>query len=188
MAQPSAPATPAGPAVPSSPDAAKVAPASQRVAARKPFGGFTKKLDIATKIPGYVLYWINDDSGRIESCLAAGFEFVDRKEVHADLPQLDGLQQNRDIGSRVSRPTKSTKPDGSTMFMYLMKLPQEFHDQDEAAKQARQKQIDDAIMAHGGSEVPQDGTTYRPNAGPTVQSSLVKSQRPQSNPTGLVPG
>lgn len=176
-------------AVPSSPEVEKMAPASERVKTRQPFGGFTKKLDIKSKIPGYVLYWINDDPGRIPSCLNAGFEFVSPKEIPLDYGNvtMDGMRQNLDEGDRVSRPTKSVDAAGQPVKMYLMKLPQEFYEQDQAAKAARQAQIDNAIKG-GGVRAPgqEMDKTYRPDTvGPTVVSESLQRMRPGETPGGM---
>lgn len=185
------PTTAAPPAVESSPDAKTLAPASERVKDRVPFSGFTKKLDVRTKLPGYVLYWINDEPGRIPTLERHGFEFVNSNEV-PEYTTLDGFDQNRDLGSRVSRPTRSTGVDGKPMLMYLMKLPIEFAQQDAAAHNARQAEIDRAI-SEGSYQVEQDapGRIYRPDAaGPAVKTSYEYGKFPsgmQDTPTGMKP-
>lgn len=190
---PAQPTTVAPPAVQSSPDAKKLAPASERVKDRIPFGGFTKRLDMDISIPGYVLYWINDTPGRIDTLRQHGFEFVDRSELPGGVQTMDGLDQNRDLGSRVSRPTRSTNPDGQALHMFLMKLPIEFFNQDQAAIAARQAAIDQAI-AGGSFEVQQDkpGTIYRPDAaGPAVRTSFEQGKFPSGmgKPnSGMTPG
>lgn len=184
---PAQPPVAAGPAVPNSPDADKLAPPVLTLENRVPFTGFTKKLDIVSHIDGYVLYWINDEPGRIPTLVRHGYEFVAPEEIPDDMPQLDGLSQNRDIGGKVSRPTKTMLPNGQPMRMYLMKLRREFFEQDEAAKAERQAAIDRAI-AGGGIDINPE-QAYRPDvAGPRLAEGTVGGNVNKKFPSGMESG
>lgn len=156
---------------------------AEAVKTRKPFGGFQKKLDVLGTIPGYQLYWINDDGSRIPSCLQAGYQFVLQDEIGME---AGVLTNNRDLGDRVSRPVGS-KADGSTMHAYLMKLPNEFVEQDARAHADRQATIDRAIKGGRGQVagigVPQDGSTYTPNVGVKIQEQVETNSG--ASPTGM---
>lgn len=146
------------------PSTEKVYDPAEAVKNRKPFGGFTKKLEVANEIPGHTLYWINDEGSRVPECLRAGFQFVTSDEVSM---ANDGvIPLNTDLGDRISRPVGTKGNDA--MYAYLMKLPNEFVEQDQQAKDARNEAIAMAIRGGGGRvagvEVSQDGTTYTPKS------------------------
>lgn len=85
------------------------------------FGGPRMKLAVQGEIPGYHLYWENDDgSGAIEQLLYEGFEFVTQGEVSL----TSHIVADSDITSRVSR-YAGKQADGSPMRAYLMKCPEE---------------------------------------------------------------
>lgn len=174
-------ATPTEP-VPSAP----IFDPKEAVKTRTPFGGFQKKLDVLNQIPGYVLFWINDDGARVPTVLQHGYQFVEGHEVG----MAEGvLTNNRDLGGRVSRPV-GRKADGSTMFAYLMKLPIEFWEQDRAAHDERQAGIDAAIKGSRGGVagvgVSQDGLSYNPLAHRGVRETVERSSGSESSPTGMV--
>lgn len=166
-APPVTPASAAGPIVATPPDPVpQTAEKSmaERLAERTPFNGFTKKGDVTNGIPGYVLYWINDDGPRISTLLRHGFEFVQSNEVGV-IEQV--TPRNVDIGDKVCRAV-GKHANGDPLYAYLMKLPIEFYEQDQRARSERQALIDAAIRGdHGrvaGMNVAQDGTTYNPVA------------------------
>ena len=75
------------------------------------------------------LYWCNDVEGALEQAQAGGYSFVTPKEVGET---RDGSQVKRLVG---------TKKDGSPLYAYLLKIPQEWHEEDNAQK----AEIDDAF-------------------------------------------
>ena len=91
------------------------------------------------KIPGFHCHWMADRPGRIPQALQAGYEFVDIGEISvqntglADDISLDG---NNDLGSRVSV-IGGVGQAGDVELLYLMKLKQEWWDEDQA--ELRQK-------------------------------------------------
>lgn len=137
----------------------------ERLKERKPFGGFSKKMEVYGELPGYVLYWINDDGPRIPQLLQYGFEFVTRND--GVIVASGGIDQNNDPGDKIRFAVGQNGP--VPMYGYLMKLPVEFAQQDQDAKNERNEAIMNAIRGGGGrvagSDVPQDGTTYNPNVG-----------------------
>jgi len=120
---------------------------------RVPFGAHRTKLQVADEIKGYVLRWFNDQDGRLQRAQDGGYEFVNKREV----PKLgigDGQlhQDNSDLNSRVSKVVSRGEP---IIRAYLMKIKQEYYDEDQAAKEAVNAQVDDALKAGrpGGNEV-----------------------------------
>lgn len=97
---------------------------SERPAAtrqRRPnFGGPRLKLAVIGEIPGYHLYWENDDKGAIEQLLYEGFEFVEPTEVQ----MASHIVSDTDTANRVSRYV-GAKEDGTPMRAYLLKCSDE---------------------------------------------------------------
>ncbi len=118
-------------------------------AARIPLGTARLKLDYP-KRPGYHRHWFNDTGGRIHDALAAGYAHVEER--------LDG----RDM--KVSRRV-GVNEDGSPKMGYLMEIRQEFHDEDQAAKQGV---IDETEAAITRDVEPGEGT-YRPAEGASMR-------------------
>ena len=104
----------------------------------------------------YFIRWFNDVGGRVQRALDAGYEFVNAKEVEGRVGDKEVHGGNSDLNSRVSRKTK-VGDDEITVF--LMKQPNNFHEEDLAAKEAKNMGTDDAIRAgqSGGASV---GNTY----------------------------
>lgn len=133
----------AGPATnPANPRATRVTEAT-----RRPMSLPQLSLQVP-EIPGYYLYWFLDN--QIEQALQAGYEFVDREEVTLNNRGVANDQTedgNDDLGSRVSR--VAGQSDGiQANRLYLMKLRQEWRDQDVAAMGARNEGI--AAALRGG--------------------------------------
>jgi hypothetical protein len=84
------------------------------------FGGMRLKMSVQGSIPGYHLYWENDDDGAIEQLLFEGFDFVSQEEVH----RQEAIVADADLGDRISRYV-GKKADGSALRAYLMKCTDE---------------------------------------------------------------
>ena len=88
----------------------------------------------AQEIPGYYLHWIRGTPDRIEQALKAGYEFVDKKEqqINNMSPGGDAASSgNTDLGSRVSVVAgEELGVDGQPIRLYLMKLKEEWHQED----------------------------------------------------------
>lgn len=138
-------------------------PPKRRIA----FDGFTKKLEVffpegSTLRETHYLWWFNDDGVRITKALQAGYEFVTSKEV-AMGEMIVPL--NEDLGDRVSR-VVGTKADGKAMHCFLMKLPNELREQDEARQAAEVDSVDEVInrgrMGMQGVSEKDANSTYIP--------------------------
>jgi len=118
------------------------------VAARKriPMSAPRQKLWVP-EIPGFHCYWFNDDAGRIESAMQAGYEFVRPSEVHINQTNVaNDVSQSgsTDEGDRVSIVVGEARH-GGPQRAYLMKIPLDWFLEDQAALQARNDAIADAI-------------------------------------------
>lgn len=131
---------------------------SQRPAATrergKNFGGPRLKLSVIGEIPGYHLYWENDDEGAIEQLLYSGFDFVEPSEVG----MTRHIVSDADTANRVSRYV-GVKSDGSPMRAYLMKCTDELWAEHRADRHA-QADTWDASIRQG--QVGPDSGRYRP--------------------------
>lgn len=124
----------------------------ERKRTRQPFGVPRLKLSVPFEIPGYHLHWINDTTGRIQEALNGDYEFVDPKEVGVE--GVDGRYQCL-VG---------TNEDGSAQIAYLMKIRQDWYDEDQKALSKVQDQFDDAIKQGKLDSTPGDNR-YVPREG-----------------------
>ena len=118
------------------------------------FGGPRLKLSVIGEIPGYHLYWENDEDGAIEQLLFEGFEFADPKEVRMQ----SHIVADADVANRVSRYV-GRKADGSPLRAFLMKCPDEIWAERE---QSRHEQADAWDAAIRAGNVQPDAARYRP--------------------------
>jgi hypothetical protein len=118
---------------------------------RVPFGARRKKLQVEER-KGYVRRWFNDEDGRIEQAEAAGYTFVDRKEVPR-LGQGALHEDNSDVNSKVSKIVSRGRE--KPLRAFLMEIKKSWYDQDQRAKEVVNAQIDDALRnnAPGGNVV-----------------------------------
>ena len=122
------------------------------------------RLTLAVKfeIPGHHLCWMNDD-GNVQSALDSGYEFVTRGETELE----SGVTpSNVDMSDRIKQKVGTTQQ-GDVLYAYLMKIKQEWHEEDMAAIEAQNKQVEDAIASGSiNGSVGQDG---RYNAGINIR-------------------
>lgn len=100
-------------------------------------------------IPGYVLYWFNDDEGRVERALRSSYQFVESDEVALHDFSLAGdstKSGNQDLGTRVSMLVGLTR-DGRPMRAYLMKIREEIWKIDQKLGQERNDKVAAALKS-----------------------------------------
>ena len=129
--------------------------------------GMRKRIPLSTAIrrmevqpiPGYYLYWFKDSN--VPAALDAGYEFCQKDDAYVN--QL-GLANDKmasgstDLGTRVSIIGSLTSgPDGGAERAYLMKLRQEWRDEDRKAIDDRNANILSYIFK-GEKIVAPDGT------------------------------
>jgi hypothetical protein len=99
---------------------------------RIPMSTATRKMEVAA-IDGHFLYWAAEIN--LPAMLQAGYEFVDRTEtqmVQVGLANDKSISGNTDLGTRVSMVGSLSGPNGTMERAYLMKLRQEWRDEDRA--------------------------------------------------------
>ena len=124
---------------------------------RRPLGGRRLKLQLsdddmkAFKDRQMVPRWINDQDGRVQSALGGGYRFVDPEHA-TSLGQGAVHAGNTDEGSKVS---KIVSRGDQPIRAYLMEIPKEFYDEDQAAKEDTNRSIDEALAVGkaGGANV-----------------------------------
>ena len=133
--------------------------------ARVPFGGPRLRLQLSEEErKGFtkrkmVPRWFNDDQGRIERSLGAGYNFV-KPEYARSLGQgslhMDG--KDSESGARVSQIVSRGDP---VIRAYLMETSEKFYKEDQATKESVNALVDDALALGGkrGSELEGE---YRP--------------------------
>lgn len=130
---------------------------------RASFNGTTGKLKIQRQIEGYHMHIFNDGPGRIEQALDVGYEFVSPDEIGSVATNV--VSRNTDIGDKV-RFLVGVGANNEPEYAYLMKIRQEFYDEDQASLQARNDAVDDAIK---NGKLTKDGHTtegfYTPKEG-----------------------
>jgi hypothetical protein len=109
---------------------------------RNLFNGTEGKLKIGHAIDGYHLHIFNDSPGRIDTALQSGYEFVTPDEVGGTGTNV--VSSNTDVGDKV-RFLVGLAEDGGPMYGYLMKIKQEWYDEDQAERIGRTQQIDSAL-------------------------------------------
>ena len=102
----------------------------------------TPKLTLAVQneVPGYHLCWMNDD-GNVENAIDSGYEFVTKGEtglangvVPSNVDQTDKIKQK--VGTTAS---------GEPLYAYLMKIKQEWYEEDMAEVESQNKLVEEAI-------------------------------------------
>lgn len=98
------------------------------------FGGLNQKLGVDKTIEGFHLHWLNDSPGRIPEALEAGYEHVKEKEVYSYSNSEEYV--SRHVGT-------SEKGEGMTAF--LMKIRQDWYEEDQSGIQTQNDKFDEAI-------------------------------------------
>lgn len=122
---------------------------------RGAFNGTRGKLQVGNLITGYHLYFFNDEPGRVQAAIDAGWEFVSPEEV--GYASSNVTSTNVDLGNRVS--IIGSKNDmGQPVLQILMKIKQEWWDEDQADLQSRNDKTDASIRrGKGGTGVDTTG-------------------------------
>ena len=127
---------------------------------RNVFNGTEAKISVQTQIEGYHLHVFTDTGGRIQMALDSGYEFVKPDEVGGVSENV--VSRNGDLGERI-RYLVNPRADGSQQYGYLMKIRQEWYEEDQAELQAKNNLIDAAIRK--GKTTPNTEGFYMPTGG-----------------------
>ena len=97
-------------------------------------------LAVRNEIPGYHLCWMNDD-GNVQNALDSGYEFVTRGETELE----NGVTpSNIDQGDKI-RQKVGTTASNEPLYAYLMKIKQEWHEEDMFEIETQNKRIEEAV-------------------------------------------
>ena len=106
------------------------------------FNGTQGKLQVGATIPGFHLHIFNDTPGRIQAATENGYEFVHPNEVGGVMENV--TSRNTDIGDKV-RFLVGAGEKGEPMYAYLMKIKEEWWEEDQRQLQERNDKTDAAI-------------------------------------------
>lgn len=152
---------------------------------RIPMSVPVQKLSVP-EIPGYHLHWFNGTPERIARAQQGGYEFVDSFEVQVNSVGLgnESTQSgNTDMGSRVSIVGGTeVDPSGQPVRLILMKIKQEWREQDMKLVEDRNDSVANALM--GGvlgaeKDGPGDTAQRYVDAKKTVIPEMFKRKRPK---------
>lgn len=129
---------------------------SAAVRKRIPLGTPTLQLSLPD-IKGYTCRWFNDEPGRIERVLAAGYEFVTPEDA-PEFGTSEVTPGNSDLGTRISRVVGVSDTASGPLRAYLMKIRTDWYAEDQRRKQAELDKLDASI--HSGSIGPRDEHRY----------------------------
>ena len=142
---------------PSAPTAAEDGTTRKR---RNVFNGTEAKISVRTQIDGYHLHVFTDKGGRIQSAMDNGYEFVRPDEVGGVSENV--VSRNGDLGERI-RYLVNPRAEGTEQYGYLMKIRQEWHEEDQTELQAKNNLIDAAIRK--GKITGENPSFYTPRDG-----------------------
>jgi len=104
----------------------------------------------APEIPGYHLHWFLSTAERLQRALDGGYEFVEEREAKINPVGLGGdsaVSGNTDMGSRVSVVSgQEIGKDGQPTRLVLMKIRQEWWDEDQLLVEARNTKVRDSLL------------------------------------------
>ena len=107
------------------------------------FNGTKGKLTVHGSLPGYHMHIINDSPGRIEEALSAGYEFVSPSEIGN--VQNNVVSGNTDLGEKVRFLVGTA--DAGGLYAYLMKIHQDWYEEDQQELQTVNERVDTAIRS-----------------------------------------
>lgn len=122
-------------------------PAAERK--RIPMSVPVRKLEVPD-IPGYHLHWFRSDAARIQRAQEGGYEFVDAGEIRLNPVGLGAdttHSGNTDMGSRVSVISGESADGVDAERMILMKIKQEWYDEDQKLVEARNDSVAAALTS-----------------------------------------
>lgn len=112
---------------------------------RNVFNGTRGKLSVnadALVSAGWHVHILNDEPGRIQQAIDGGYEFVSPDEI-GELPD-NVVSRNTDVTDKV-RFLVGTGQNNEPLYAYLMKIKQEWWEEDQAALQGRNDATEIAI-------------------------------------------
>ena len=115
---------------------------------RVPIGTARGRLEVHGKEPGFHYAWINDYN--VDEALDQGFEFVDH-DVKVGTRRIG-------VGKREDGSAAVWMPVGAGVTGFLMRIPQEFYDEDMKAYNRRVEESEEGIKRQTGNNNGLQGT------------------------------
>jgi hypothetical protein len=101
-------------------------------------------------LPGYHLHWFLSTPERLQRAMDGGYEFVDEREMKINNVSLGGdsaASGSTDLGSRVSIVSgQEVGKDGQPTRLILMKIRQEWWDEDQQLIEDRNTKVRDSLL------------------------------------------
>ena len=101
-------------------------------------------LSVTGKEPGYTYRIVNDTGDRVQQFLEAGYELVESSDVKVGDNRVDKAS------AQGSKAQVTVDKQGSKGF--LMRIKDEWYEEDQKAKQVRVKALEDAIKNPSGAD------------------------------------
>lgn len=102
------------------------------------------------ELPGYHLHWFLSTSERLQRAIDGGYEYVNEGELQINNVSLGGdsaVSGSTDMGSRVSIVSgQEVGKDGQPTRLILMKIRQEWWDEDQQLIEARNTKVRDSLL------------------------------------------
>tara|TARA_R110000868_G_scaffold72639_6_gene211418 strand:+ start:119 stop:646 length:528 start_codon:yes stop_codon:yes gene_type:complete len=140
------------------------------------------------ELPGYHLHWFLGTAERIKRATDGGYEFVDANEMKTNNLSLGGdsaASGNIDMGSQVSAIAGGLDEKGQPSRMILMKIKQEWYDEDQKLLENRNEQVASALRGGlMGAESDRPGDTmhrYVDKAKTAIPDLFKPKHRPRVN-------
>ena len=131
---------------------------------RSSFGAPKLSMAVTVEVPGHHLCWMNDD-GNVEKALESGYEFVSKHETEIE----NGVApSNVDMTDRIKLKV-GTLEGGAPLYAYLMKIKNEWYEEDMNAIEQENRKIEEAIA--GGNINGSLGHDGKYNAGISIKRS-----------------
>lgn len=151
---------------------------------RIPMSVPVQKLEVAD-IPGYHLHWFNGNVERVQRAFDGGYEFVLPGEVSmasSGLGTTSAASGNTDMGSQVSIVSgQELGKDGQPLRMVLMKIKQEWYDEDQKVNEARNEKVRASLLGGLlGSEREQPGDVQHRYVKQATIPDFFKHKRPRA--------
>lgn len=125
--------------------------------------GTESKMKVGNLIEGFHLHWMNDERNRINDALDAGYEFVKPEEV-GGLSNNNVTSRNQELSKDKVRLLVGTTTEGP-LFAYLMKIRQDWYDEDQASLHEKNDAVDAAIKGGKNTAGTSSEGFYVPNEG-----------------------
>jgi hypothetical protein len=134
---------------------------------RNIFNGTELKLGVREQIPGYHLHIFTDTGTRVQEAIDGGWEFVTPSEIGGISENV--VSRNGDLGERIRYLVNPRTGEGTDKFGYLMKIRQEWYEEDQAELQVKNSQVDAAIKR--GKITGENPSFYVPKGGISMKQT-----------------